>query len=253
MATRSNVSGRRAELFHISPHAHIQQMRGRWHWKFQGKGLFVAPSYGAIVGDWFGFVASKKIPEGSRGREYKFLTVYRLSVPQPVVDACMKRYEQSPHGFLYQGRVRNGFRDWGDELWIPEEYLGQVIILGRTTVTYEGLVREYHRAAKQSQAWFTARNTTAAVARRIAKSNRAARLYLQIVEEVQRLRMKGAPMPEYLPEWLDEFRKYFFDDAHPGLKHRVSQDELREATSLANEIRTRFVPRMTATTKPGSG
>lgn len=248
MAARAKTNGRRVEMFHMSPHANIQQMRGRWHWRFKGRGLFVAPSYGAIVGDWFGYVASKKAAKRDyRGPGYKYLTIYRLIVPQPVLDACMELYEQSPHGFLYHGKVRNGFRDWGDELWIPEVYLEQVAISGRTTVSYEDLVREYQRAAKESQAWFAARNETTSVAKRITKTNRVARLYLQLIEELQRQRMKGAPLPEYLPAWLEDFRKYFKDD-QGGMKLRASRDELSEATNLANEIRARFITRMTPRT-----
>lgn len=255
MAARAKTNSRRVEFFHISPDANIQQLRGRWHHRFTGKGVFVAPSYGAIVGDWFGYVASKKSAKleelGRGGGRYKSLTVYRFSIPQQVVDACMKRYEQSPHGFLYQGRVRNGFRDWGDELWVPEEYLEQVTISGRTTVSYEDLVREYQRAAKGSQAWFAARNETTAVARRIMKTNRVARLYLQVIEELRRHRMKGAPLPEYLPAWLEQFRKYFKDD-QGGMKLRASRDELREAMNLENEIRILFFPRMTPKTNAGT-
>jgi hypothetical protein len=255
VATTAKTTGRRIEFFHISPHANIQQLRARWHHRFEGKGLFVAPSYGAIIGDWFGYVASKKhAKQEEQGRVhasqmYKSLTVYRLGVPQPVRDACMGIYEQSPHGFLYKGRVRNGFRDWGDELWIPEEYLEQVIISGRTTISYEDLVREYQRPVKESQAWFAARNNTTSVARRITKTNRVARLYLQLIEELQRLRMKGASLPEYLPAWLEGFRKYFFEDDGPGLKHRVSEDEFGEAKNLGNKLRNLFFPRMIPRTK----
>src|SRR6185503_13678088 len=72
------------------------------------------------------------------------------------------------------------------------------------------------------------------------KTNRVARLYLQLIEELQRQRMNGAPLPEYLPAWLDDFRNYF-EDAQGGMKLRASRDELREATNLANEIRTRYL------------
>src|SRR5215467_5359209 len=138
IASRTERRGRQVDFFHISPHGDIGEMRGRWHHRFGEKGLFVSPTYRSIVLDWFGHVASKK-----KGSRYKFLTVYRLSVPQGVVDICLKRYEQSPHGFLYQGPRLHGFRDWGDELWIPEEHLGQVRIKGRKTVSYHELCKQY--------------------------------------------------------------------------------------------------------------
>jgi hypothetical protein len=63
--------------------------------------------------------------------------------------------------------------------------------------------------------------------------------------------MKGALLPEYLPQWLDEFRKFLEEESGPGLKLRVGQAELSEAKNLANRIRNQFFPRMTPITKAG--
>jgi hypothetical protein len=140
MAHTRESHGRPICFFHVSPDGDIGKMRGRWHARFQERGIFVSPTYRSIVLDWFQHAAGKK-----RGARYKVLTVYRLTIPKPIVEACIRRYERSAHGFLYEGPVLHGFRDWGDELWIPEQHLRHVRISGRKTISCRELTRQYSR------------------------------------------------------------------------------------------------------------
>lgn len=67
---------------------------------------------------------------------YKSLTIYKLSLPKYVFDAAKKEHNRLAEIAINAGGVGNiGAWGWGNETFIPEEYLDKIKIIGRRTLT----------------------------------------------------------------------------------------------------------------------
>lgn len=171
-------AGRKLTFWHVSPEANTVRFLGRYSPKFGQKGLFVAPRFRDIKNDWSEYVGWRK-----GGEPYSQLTVYELEVPEEVAQEARAEHdsraqrarEESGGGGNYVGAW-----GWGSELFIPEEFLPSVRIVGRKTYPYS-----YFR--KRTRGPSEDRSSLEEAARTAARSNPAARLWLTMREELSRL------------------------------------------------------------------
>jgi hypothetical protein len=141
LTTRFLLANKRIRVWHISPDADIQVLRGRYNSKHGRSGMFVAPSKKAIHRSWSVFVENKK---GGKDNRYKSLTLYTLSFPQWVLSRSRQLYDRA-----YKTQVQKlldsgvserdaqlnlfGGWNWDEEVFIPEQLLKHGKIVGRKT------------------------------------------------------------------------------------------------------------------------
>jgi hypothetical protein len=99
--SRRRDGGRYQTFYHLSPHGDIGVLRGRRSRVFGEKGLFANPSYGTLVEDWLGHVASRKSrkrkEQGQPVQEqywYATFTVYRLGLPRDVMEDYESQFRE---------------------------------------------------------------------------------------------------------------------------------------------------------------
>lgn len=158
------------KVYHLSPHANIQYLRGAHSPKQGAKGIYVSKSWASVVKDWAHTLLSKRF--GGRGPStlrkrlrrkgdtlerrgklnandlgsYQSLTVYKLSIPQDVFQECQRRMDRLvEQAFAAQGVGAIGAWGWGVETFILEEYLDQIRIVGRKTLSRRTLLQLYEQ------------------------------------------------------------------------------------------------------------
>jgi len=173
------------KVFHLSPHANIQKFRGHYSPKMKAKGIFVSQSWKSLLHDWAGTLSNKRFGgrglrtiikrqkrlereldrhsedseeyqeidarlrrsyRGSDLGNWKNLTIYQLLVPKEVFQVCQERMDQlAQAAFNRAGMGAIGAWGWGVETFIFEEFLDQVTIDGRETISVKDLIKMHHR------------------------------------------------------------------------------------------------------------
>lgn len=115
--------------YHISPEANINNFKGSYSPTLKQKGLFVCPKFYSLVNDWLSYVLRKK------GSLYQGLTIYKLYIPKNIIDESIEEMEQKANEAWESDNYSFGFWNWGLQIFISEEYLDQVKIVGKKTYT----------------------------------------------------------------------------------------------------------------------
>ena len=177
------------KVYHLSPHAYLQHFTGKYSSKMRAKGIFVSQSWLSILNDWMGTLLSKRFggrkpttllkrqrrlekrldsyqedsPEYELTREkirryypgrdlgaYRNITLYTLLIPQEIFEICQQRIEDLTEiAFTYGGTAALGAWGWGIETFILDEYLDQIQIVGRRTMTAQQALD----LVRKSQSW----------------------------------------------------------------------------------------------------
>ena len=224
----NKISEKMVKMYHASPEHSITVFKGRYSGKFHAKGLFVTPKLKSIYEDWAGYVAHKK-SENSDGKKqnlsYSSLTVYTLAIPASVVarseEFNNQKYQEAVE--KYESDQLTGAWGWGPELFIREEDLPSIRIIGRETLDTED-ISQHHRPAMEFR-------DALSVAKSVANSNAAAHLYLEIETEITKSILKyGKDVVQFsgAPELLDRLTPMFWKAKEGNLGTWVPEHTLNK-------------------------
>jgi hypothetical protein len=137
-------TGKKVEVYHISPESDIHKFSGQYSPKFGKRGLFITPSYRSIANSWAAYTSGKnrfshyKTTEERDKRDYKSyknLTLYTLEIPEEILKKSEKehweRYEEIKKAHPEKNLL--GSWGWDAEVFIPEEYMPYLRIMKRET------------------------------------------------------------------------------------------------------------------------
>lgn len=167
------------KAYHLSPHSNIRHFSGCYSPKMHDYGLFICPSWSSILNDWMGTIITKRfgrrkpstlkkrqrrldkkldtLEENSQEYEaflnlkyrchqdvgsYRNITIYSLKLPINIYLLCKQKHEDlCSNAFKLQGVKALGAWAWGEEVFIASEYLDQIQIIKRKTVTYRQAIK----------------------------------------------------------------------------------------------------------------
>ena len=179
-------TGGQAIVYHVSPHPNLKKIRPETtrakSGSRLGRGVFVAPKFRDALAWADSYVKHKK-----PGGQYKELTIYKLQIPRDTLKT------------LYHASW------WEPEYFVPEELADQIQIVSSKTMTNKEIVGLYRRILaikfKEQQGL-----PDLARIRKLAKTNLAARLYIDLFDALADVRMKGQDDPRE-PEIKDALKK----------------------------------------------
>jgi hypothetical protein len=207
-----------ATVYHVSPNPNLKKIRPErtdaQSGSKLGRGVFVAPKFRDALAWADSYVKHKK-----PGGEYKNLTIYELNIPR---DTLKNLYKSSW---------------WEPEYFVPEELADQIQIVSSKTMTNKEIVGLYRRVLSLK---FIERQGVSDLSRikRLAKTNTAARLYIDLFDtharELMRLRdpAREIEIKEALKKLKDLVLRpneeiFGYDDTE-----RLSPDEERTAREI---------------------
>jgi len=179
-------TGGQAIVYHVSPHPNLKKIRPETtraeSGSRLGRGVFVAPKFRDALAWADSYVKHKK-----PGGQYKELTIYKLQIPRDTLKT------------LYHASW------WEPEYFVPEELADQIQIVSSKTMTNKEIVGLYRRVLAIT---FKERQgpPDRAKIRKLAKTNLAARLYIDLFDTLADVRMRGQDDPRE-PEIKDALKK----------------------------------------------
>lgn len=181
-------SGGLATVYHVSPMPNLKRIRPETTraetGKRLGRGVFVAPKFRDALAWADSYVKHKK-----PGGQYKNLTIYELQIPRDVLRT------------LYYATW------WEPEYFVPEELADQIRIISSKTMTNKEIVGLYRRILaiqfKEQQGL-----PDLARIRKLAKTNLAARLYIDLFDRhaSERMRLRDHAREEQVKEALKKLK-----------------------------------------------
>lgn len=189
----STHAGKMVRVYHVSPEANLQVLRGFYSRGFGGKGLFVGPLK-AILHSWAAFVAGKKTQNANFNQitpGYKSLTLYTLEIPAFIYAKVRTLFDET-FDDAYQELLSRGYDQtsalmalyssykWDDQYFIPENYLKFVRIAGRKTLPTRALTRDVDVPINRSV-------NLEKEALKVQNTNPAAKLYLNLKGRLQEI------------------------------------------------------------------
>lgn len=176
--------------YHVSQDGDIKVLRGYYSAKFKMKGIFVSLSLKSALDDWAPFVAGKKGHAKNRMQNdpqyYKTLTIYKLSVPQDVVDLSKDIHTKAADEYEKKSGRWDTYAAfyWGSEIFIPEQFLDKVQIVGRETKKYQEIARrQVHDHNKEYDIRFNP-SVKMKIANELYYKNTAARYYIDLKDKL---------------------------------------------------------------------
>ncbi len=226
--------------YHISPEAGIQEFQGQYSQKFGCNGIFMCKTIKAVRESWAGYVAAKRMkqPQTSNGkykprlgRPYANLTLYQIAVPGNLWLMAQEEYiARAQSAFDRMGVGAYGAWGWDEEVFIPEEYLPFVTIVGRETAPSR------HFAVMTTRRYL---KTEIEAARDVKRFNLAAREYLRLREASFNATLAGLVLPADFAKRLKSLTRYFyyFDPETPYRKSRLTASEEEKVKRIVRTLR----------------
>ena len=127
---------------------------------FAGKrGLFFSPSYHSLVNDWVPYVSGKKTkkrknqgqPYGdlsSSQSRYQSIFITKVTCNSSVMEASKDLWNKTLQKVHDEDRFNFGFWAWGDQIFIPEEYLQEVNIISSKSINLMDIYDSSSRSHK---------------------------------------------------------------------------------------------------------
>lgn len=225
MRFRQFLESRMSTVYHVSPVSNMKKIRAgkqRNMTREHGRGVFVAPRFSDALAWADSFVKHKK-----PGGQYKNLTIYELEIPTETLRT------------LYHATW------WEPEYMIPEELSDQIRIVSSRTFPNKEIVRLYRRSLNLKFA--EKQGNELVKIRGLAKTNLAARLYMDLFEKYANLRMRD---PSSTRSWVGPPRQEVRDalDTLKGMATRENDTTERlggEQERLARSVYDRAVAGLT--------
>lgn len=217
---RQFLESRMSTVYHVSPVNNMKKIRAgrqRSMTKEHGRGVFVAPRFSDALAWADSFVKHKK-----PGGQYKNLTIYELEIPTETLRT------------LYHATW------WEPEYMIPEELSDQIRIVSSRTLPNKEIVRLYRRSLNLKFA--EKQGNELATISALAKTNLAARLYLDLFNSYAATRMGGRPEQNEIKDALERLKGMTRKPDRTGIDYdTVERLGSREEERLARSIHDRAI------------
>jgi predicted nucleic-acid-binding protein len=228
--------------YHVSQDSDIKVLRGYYSAKFRTKGIFVSLSFKSALEDWAPFVAGKKGHKKDRTQDdpqyYKTLTIYKLSAPQEIVNLSKDIHTKAANEYQ---KERGNFDTyaafyWGSEIFIPEQFLDNVQIVGRETKRYQEIVKRQVHDYKKERDISIYSNDSFKIAKELYHKNIAARYYVNLKDKSKNYTGQSQLLNKYFQELAAMFLIFYNNNPTKKTNSDLTEQDKVKIEELKNKI-----------------
>lgn len=139
----AHINNKIIDLYHASPDD-IRVIHPYYNSHFGCKGIFLS-TYHSIVSDWASYIFSKKDKQKKHevNSYYKYLYIYKISMPKFVYDHSTEFFNRSYKESACGEGEMFSFWYWGYQIFVPEKYQKFLSISGKKKITYPEFLDKY--------------------------------------------------------------------------------------------------------------
>lgn len=234
-------------LYHVSPRSGIKKFRATPGHKFRNAaqgGVFVCPCFKSLIGDWALGWAIRKRDKHTRKRNkrqhqhrppairdagtYSSLSIYTIEVTEAFYQELRTWYKE--HG---------GEEWWGEELFVPREWIDRLRIIKEDVLTYRELQDMDNTQHDRRLALYASRADLDRMAGRVRSTNKAARIYLETKSAIADTSLKNPiadTSRQQINDIMVQFKSFIIaENSHPPKAILcIGDDQIKRAKALAN-------------------